>query len=129
MSSGIVNHWKSLVARAFPRCPLCGSDSLNIDVKYGSSQDNIYCQSCSAKWKVGYKGDDFKVKYIELLEVSDSEKYGDLVNRKYDPEFWITLSHTREVLEKTPLGKARCKFCGTLFNATLDVCPHCGGER
>jgi transcription elongation factor Elf1 len=129
LSDDIEKHWKSRVAESFPRCPLCGSESLKFDVKYGSVQDNIYCLECKAKWKIDYKGGEFKIEHITLLEVADAEKYGVLINEKHGPEFWIMMSNIKEVMEKTSIGKIRCKYCGTLFNVALDVCPYCGGER
>jgi len=98
-------------------------------VRYGSIQDNIYCFACKAKWKIDYKGGEFKIKYITLLEVADAEKYGGLINENHGPEFWIIMSNIREVMEKTAIGKVRCKYCGTCFSVSLDVCLYCGGER
>jgi transcription elongation factor Elf1 len=125
----IEKHWKSRVAEFFPRCPICNSESLKYDVEYESIEDAIYCLNCKAKWKIDYKGEGFKIKYITLLEVADTEKYGGLIKEKHVPEFWKMMSNIKEIIEKTSIGKIRCKYCGTLFNLTLEVCPHCGGER
>ena len=138
LSDDLEEHWESHVAKFFPSCPLCGSNSLECDIEYGSVQDYIYCLDCKAKWEIDWKGEDFKIEYIILLEVGDAEKYGSLIKEKHSPEFWLKMtSDTKEVKpisktetnEKAAIGKVRCEYCGTLFNEVLDVCPYCGGER
>ena len=138
MTDNIEEHWESHVAEFFPQCPLCGSKSLEFDIEYGSVHDYIYCPDCKAKWEIDWKGEDFKIEYMILLEVGDVEKYGSLINTKHGPEFWLEMiSNTKEgktvakteAMEKVATGKVRCKYCRTLFNEVLDVCPYFGGER
>lgn len=39
-------------------------------------------------------------------------------------------SRTKEIVkEKEVIVKIRCSYCGTLYNETLDRCPHCGAKR
>lgn len=111
---------------------------MEYDVKYGSDQDYIYCVDCKAKWEIGWKGDDFKIDYLTLLEVGDSEKYSNLVNEKRSPEFWHGVDFWREMMSISREGvpivrgetviKVRCEYCGTLFNEELDACPNCGAR-
>ena len=133
MSDDIEEHWESHVAEFFPQCPLCGSKSLEFNVEYGSVRDYIYCLDCKAKWEIDWKGEDFKIEYIILLEVGDSEKYSSLMKEEHSPEFWLEMiSNTKEgkpIAKTEAIGKIRCKYCGTLFNEVIDVCPYCGGER
>ena len=126
----IEEHWESHVAEFLSQCPLCGSKSLEFDVEYGSVQDHIYCPDCQAKWEIDWKGEHFKIERMTLLEVADIEKYGTLVNKEHDLEFWLKMiSDTKEATQKAAASKVRCKYCRTLFNEDLDVCPYCGGER
>jgi hypothetical protein len=105
---------------------------LEYDVEYGSVHDYIYCVDCNAKWEIGWKGDDFKIDYLTLLEVGDSEKYGDLVTEKHSIEFWREMMQTsREgvpIIRGETVLKVRCEYCGKLFNEDLDACPNCGGR-
>ena len=132
MSEDIEEHWKSHVAEYFPQCPLCGSKSLEYDVEYGSVKDFIYCVDCNDKWEIDWKGEDFKIEYIILLEVGDSEKHGNLIKEKHSAEFWRNMMPNSK--ERVPIAKAetvskvRCAYCGTLFNEVLDACPYCGGR-
>jgi RNA polymerase subunit RPABC4/transcription elongation factor Spt4 len=132
LSDGIEEHWKSHVAEYFPQCPLCGSKSLEYDVEYGSVQDYIYCHDCNAKWEIDWKGEDFKIEYLILLEVGDSEKYSNLIKEKHSPEFWREMmSNSKEpvsIAGAETVSKVRCEYCGTLFNEVLDACPYCGGR-
>ena len=134
MSDDLEEHWESDVAKYFPQCPLCGSKSVKYDVEYGSVQDYVYCLECKAKWAIDWKdGEDFKVEYLTLLEVGDSERYSNLVGEKRSPEFWLKMmSDIREgepIAQADAVRKVRCEYCGTLFNEVFDVCPYCGGER
>ena len=132
MSDSLEEHWKSHVAECFPKCPLCGSKSLDYDVEYGSEGDYIYCIGCNAKWKIGWQGDDFKIDNLTLLEAGNSGKYSNLVKETHPIEFW------REIVPSTGEGvsiardetisKVRCEYCGILFNEELDACPNCGGR-
>lgn len=132
MSKGIEEHWKSHVAEDFPQCPLCGSKSLEYDVEYGSAQDFIYCVDCNAKWEIDWKGEDFQIEYIILLEVGDSGKYSNLMKEKHGTDFWREMMSDlrgRVPAAKTEtIRKVRCDYCGTLFNEVLDACPYCGGR-
>jgi len=138
LAGGLEEHWKSHVAEYFPQCPLCGSKSLKYDVKYGSVQDFIYCIDCNSKWEIGWKGDDFMIDYLTLLEVGDSGKYSNLVKEKHSIEFWRGIEFWREMTSISREGvpiirgetvlKVRCEYCGTLFNEDLDACPNCGGR-
>jgi hypothetical protein len=132
LSEDIEEHWKSHVAEYFPQCPLCGSKSLEYDVEYGSTQDYIYCTSCDAKWQIDWKGEDFEIEYITLLEVRDSGKYSDLIKQKRSPEFWRKMmSDTKEqvsTVKAETVSKVRCEYCGTFYNEALDACPYCGGR-
>jgi RNA polymerase subunit RPABC4/transcription elongation factor Spt4 len=133
LSEDIEEHWKSRVAEYFPQCPLCGSKSLEYDVEYGSIQDYIHCLDCNAKWEIDWKGEDFKIEYIILLEVGDSEKYGNLIKQKQSAEFWREMmSNSKEqvpIAKAETVNKVRCEYCGTLFNEELDACPYCGGRN
>jgi Zn finger protein HypA/HybF involved in hydrogenase expression len=132
LSDGLEEHWKSQVAEYFPQCPLCGSKSLDYDVEYGSVQDYIYCIDCNAIWEIGWKGEDFKIDYLTLLEVGNSEKYSNLVKERHGIEFWREMmSAPREgvpVAKVDLVSKVRCEYCGTLFNEELDACPNCGAR-
>ena len=137
MPDDIEEHWESHIAEFLPQCPLCSSKSLDFDVEYGSVRDHIYCPDCKAKWEIDWKGEDFKIEYMILLEVVNTEKYGSLVNVKHNLEFWLEMiSNTqegnaaaKEAAEKTAVSKVRCRYCRTLFADSLDVCPYCGGKR
>jgi RNA polymerase subunit RPABC4/transcription elongation factor Spt4 len=132
LSDDVEEHWESHVAEYFPQCPLCGSKALEFDVEYGSVKDYIYCLDCKAKWEIDWKGDDFKIEYVILLENGDTEKYGNLMKEKHSPEFWLEIINTKEekpTAKTEAISKVRCKYCATLFNEVLDVCPYCGGER
>ena len=135
----IEEHWETHVTKFFPQCPLCGSKSLEFDIEYGSVRDYVYCLGCNAKWEIDWKGEDFKIEYVILLEVGDTEKH-ELKNRKQSPEFWRRMAlktgedpriarAKKMIQEKRRLIKVRCEYCGVLFDGTLDVCPHCGGKR
>jgi len=125
-------HWESHVAELFPQCPLCGSKLLEFDVEYGSVQDYIYCLECNAKWEIDWKGEDFKVEYIILLETGDAEKQG-LKGEKHSPEFWQRMaSQTKEkevIRETQVIIKIRCQYCGKPYDEALDTCPNCGAKR
>jgi len=131
--------WESHVAEFFPQCPLCGSKSLEFDIEYGRVHDFIYCLGCNARWEIDWKGENFKIESITLVEVRDVEKYG-LKRGKHSPEFWRRMAlqakegqpiaKEKEVIrEKEVIVKVRCPYCGKLYNEVLDVCPHCGGKR
>ena len=132
MSDGIEEHWKSHVGEYFPQCPLCGSKSLEYYVEYGSVQDYIYCHDCNAKWEIDWKGEDFKIEYLTLLEGGDSDKYSNLIKEKHSPEFWREMmSDSKEkmsVVRAEAVHKIRCEYCGTFYNEALDECPYCGGR-
>jgi RNA polymerase subunit RPABC4/transcription elongation factor Spt4 len=132
LSRDLEEHWKSQVAERFPQCPLCGSKSLIYDVEYGSIRDYIHCISCDAKWEIDWKGEDFEIEYLTLLEVGDSGKYGNLIKEKRSPEFWRKLmSDTNEqasTVKAEIVKKVRCEYCGTFYNEALDACPYCGGR-
>ena len=132
LSQDLEEHWKSHVAEYFPQCPLCGAKSLEYDVEYGSTQDHIYCISCNAKWQIDWKGEDFQIEYITLLEVRDLEKYSNLISEKRSPEFWRRMMpDTNEqvsIAKVETVRKVRCEYCGTFYNEALDACPYCGGR-
>jgi RNA polymerase subunit RPABC4/transcription elongation factor Spt4 len=132
LSDGLEEHWKSHVAEFFPQCPLCGSKSLDYDVEYGSAEDYIHCIDCNAKWEIGWKGDDFKIDYLTLLESGESEKYSNLEKEKHSLEFWREMmSTTKEgmpIFRGDTASKVKCEYCGTFFNEELDSCPNCGGR-
>jgi DNA-directed RNA polymerase subunit RPC12/RpoP len=132
-------HWESHVAEIFLKCPLCGSKLLEFDVEYGSMQDYIYCLECNAKWEIDWKGENFKIEYIILVETGDTEKYG-LKGEKHSPEFWQQMASQtketqpnakeKEVIRETQIIiKIRCQYCGKLYDEALDVCPNCGAKR
>lgn len=132
MSEDIEEHWKARVAECFPQCPLCGSESLEYDVEYGSTHDYICCSSCDAKWQIDWKGEDFEIEYLTLLEARDSGKYSDLLNEKRSPEFWRKMmsnaSEQGSTFNAETVDKVRCEYCGTFYNEALDACPYCGGR-
>ena len=132
MSDSLEEHWKAHVAEYFPQCPLCGSKSFDYDVEYGSVEDYIHCIDCNAKWKIGWKGDDFKINDLTLLEAGNSEKYSNLVKEKHSIEFWRGMMPlTKEgasIAREETVSKVRCEYCGILFNEELDACPNCGGR-
>jgi ribosomal protein L37E len=132
LSDSVEENGKIHVAACFPQCPFCGSKSLHYDVEYGSVQDYIYCIDCNAKWEIDWKGEDFEVEYITLLEVGDSGKYGNLINEKHSPEWWSRMMlNSREqvpAVNAETVSKVRCEYCGTLYNEALDECPNCGGR-
>ena len=132
MSHDIEENWKSHVSECFPQCPFCGSKSLEYDVEYGSVQDYIYCVDCNAKWEIDWKGEDFEIEYITLLEVGDSGKYGNLIKEKHSPEWWGEMMSNSKgqvpIAKAEAVSKVRCEYCGTLFNEALDACPYCGGR-
>lgn len=132
-------HWESHVAEFFPQCPLCGSKQLEFDVEYGSVQDYIYCLDCNSKWEIDWKGEEFKIEYIILLETEDPEKQA-LKGKRYPPEFWQRMASQtqetqlntkeKEVIRETQIIiKIRCSYCGQLYDEALDACPNCGAKR
>jgi len=125
-------HWKSNVAQQFPQCPLCGSQALEYDIEYGSVKDYIYCVDCNAKWEINWKGEDFEIEYITLLEAGNSQKYGNLIEEKHSPEWWREImSKPKEqvpTIKLETINKIRCEYCGTYYNEALDECPYCGGR-
>jgi Zn finger protein HypA/HybF involved in hydrogenase expression len=131
--------WESRVAEVFPQCPLCGSKSLRFDIEYGSVQDYIYCLGCKAKWQINWKGEDFKIESITLVEVSDVEKSA-LKGESHSPEYWQKMAlqtkeeeqpnaKKNEVIVEKEVIKVRCPYCGELYDESLDACPNCGGKR
>ncbi len=133
--------WERSVAEFFPRCPLCGSKSLEIDIKYGRRYDSVHCHNCRAEWEIDWKGENYEIESIELVKASDAEK-SPLEGKKRKPEFWqrkalkmkgerpISKGEqpiTKQVIkEKVIIIKIRCSYCKKLYDETLDVCPHCG---
>jgi hypothetical protein len=133
---------ESHAAEFFPQCPLCGSKSLKFDIEYGNVKDYIYCLSCKAKWEIGWKGENFEIESITLVETADAEKSG-LKGEKHPPEFWRTMAlQAKELKEPQPIAKekdviiekevivkVKCPYCGGLYDETLDTCPNCGAKR
>jgi Zn finger protein HypA/HybF involved in hydrogenase expression len=137
---------ESHLAQYFPQCPLCGSESLKFDIEYGNVQDYIYCLSCKSKWEIGWKGENFEVESITLVETADPEKSA-LKGVKHTPEFWRTMaSQAKEtppiasqaqpiekekdvIVEKEVIVKVKCPYCGGLYDEVLDTCPQCGAKR
>ena len=136
--------WELHATKFFPRCPLCGSKLLEFDIKYGRKYDYIICHNCHAKWEIDWKGEDYEIESIKLVEIKDVEKIR-LKGKKHKPQFWLRMaSETKEVLltekevlprekeiirEKEVIIKIRCQFCFHAYDETLDRCPHCGGRR
>lgn len=42
---------------------------------------------------------------------------------------WKLEGKKREIIIQKEIVKARCRYCGKLYDVTLDKCPHCGGGR
>jgi len=131
--------WETHLAKYFPRCPLCGSKSLEFDIEYGRPYDYVHCHSCHAKWEVDWKGQDYAIESIKLVEVRDVDRIG-LKGKKHDPGFWLKAASeikqdqpiTKEkeiVREKEVIVKIRCPYCHRVYDETLDTCPHCGASR
>ena len=134
--------WENSLAKFFPCCPLCGDDGIAIDIAFGRRFDYVSCLNCKAKWEVDWKGEDFLVDYVKLIEI-DSDKEGRThINKELSPNFWRKMaSHKqknkprdtvvlkeREVVREVVV-KVRCPYCGNLFDEIKDRCPHCGGKR
>ncbi len=135
----IEDHWESYVAETFPQCPICGSEQLEFDIEYGSIHDYIFCIKCDSKWEIDWKGKNFKIEYITLLETTDPEKKR-LKGEKYPPEFWQRLaqqiteappnSKEKEVIRETQIIiKIRCPYCDRPYDEALDACPNCGAKQ
>ena len=133
--------WELHAANFFPRCPLCHSKSLEFDIKYGQKYDYINCHKCHAKWEIDWKGRDYEIESIRLVEVRDVEKIM-LKGKKRKPQFWLRMALetkkvpptekkiTKEIIrEKEVIIKIRCQYCSHVYDETLDKCPHCGGRR
>ncbi len=134
----VEEHWESHAAEAFSQCPFCGSKQLKFDVEYGSEQDYICCEECNAKWEIDWKGEDFRIEYITLLETADPEKQV-LKGQKHPPEFWQEMASQtmkahpniieKEIIRETKvIIKIRCQYCGKPYDESLDVCPNCGAN-
>jgi len=133
------------LAEFFPRCPLCGSVSMEFDVEFGRKLDFIHCLNCQAKWEVDWKGEDYEIEYIKLVEVKNVEQIK-LKGKEHIPKFWLAMANKLESVPKVEVGKEtqkikeiirekevivkiRCPYCGFTFNEHLDKCPNCGGHR
>jgi len=84
--------WELHVAEFFPRCPLCGSKSLEFGIKYGREHDYINCHSCYARWEIDWKGKEYEIDFIKLVEVKDIEKIR-LKGEKHEPDFWLRMAN------------------------------------
>jgi uncharacterized protein with PIN domain len=85
--------WERHVAKYFPRCPLCSSELLKIEIKYGRKCDYIDCYHCYAEWEIYWKGTEYEIEFIKLVEVKDIEKIS-LKGEKHEPDFWLEMSRS-----------------------------------
>ena len=70
------NDWELHVAEFFPRCPLCGSKTLEFDIEYGRVLDYIYCLGCDAKWEINWEGENLGLNPSHLLELKMLKNMG-----------------------------------------------------
>jgi len=74
-------------------------------------------------------------KLVEYVDRNGSKSYGnpEQVRRwkeqeEHEKELERLEAGERETVIKE-IVKVRCRYCGQLFDSTLDKCPHCGGKR
>ena len=120
--------FEEAVAKYFPKCPLCGSKSLEFDVKFGQKEDRVVCHNCNAIWEIDWKGEGVEIESIRLVEVRDAKKVG-LKDEGHGPEFWQSMALQAE--EGQPIAKEKvvCSSCGkdvSWLPADATHCPYCG---
>jgi Zn finger protein HypA/HybF involved in hydrogenase expression len=143
--------FEEAVAKYFPKCPLCGSQSLEIDIEFGRRYDHVICRDCDATWEIDWKGEGIEIESIELVGVRDAERAG-LKDGKHKPEFWQSMALHAE--EAQPITKEKnlikekeekrinaqvkekqetsfCPSCGkdiSWLRADATNCPYCGSK-
>jgi len=135
--------WESHLAKFFPCCPLCGSDGIEIDIAFGRRYDYVTCFDCKAKWEVDWKGEDFRVEYVKLVEVDVNREGKGHLQDELSPDFWRKMALRKQkaeprkeqarekeiIREKEVIVKIRCPYCHKLYDEALDKCPNCGASR
>lgn len=135
--------WESHLAKFFPCCPLCGSDRIEIDIAFGRRYDYITCFDCKAKWEVDWKGEDFLVQYVKLVDLDTNKEGEEHLLNELSLNFWRKMALRKQragprkeqarekeiIREKEVIVKIRCPYCHKLYDETLDKCPNCGASR
>jgi len=133
--------WKIHLAKFFPCCPLCGGDEIEIDIAFGRRFDYVFCLDCKAKWEADWKGEDFLIEYVKLLEIDANMEGRSYLKKEFPPDFWRKMALRRQKIKpskeaivakeviKEIVVKVRCPYCGGLYDEIKDRCPHCGGKR
>lgn len=136
---------KDEVSKYFPRCPFCLEKTVEGHRDNWSGEDIAMCSSCGAKWHLYHSLLTEKMQWAELKKVG-SKGGENLLGIKHKPEFWrkMFLDNLKQrgkldkegaektvaqefVEEKEVMVKLRrCPYCRTLYDKTLNTCPHCG---
>ena len=139
------NAIKEEVAKYFPRCPFCLEKTVKGHRDNWNAIDTATCSSCGAKWHLYHSVLTEKMQWAELKKTG-SKGEENLLGIKHKPEFWrkMFLDNLKQrgkldkegaektvaqefVEEKEVMVKLRrCPYCRTLYDKTLNTCPHCG---
>jgi hypothetical protein len=138
------NAIKDEVSKYFLRCPFCFEKTVEAHRDNWSGEDSATCSSCGAKWHLYHSLLTEKMQWAELEKVG-SKGGENLLGVKHKPEFWMKMflgnlkqrgklkkedaekTITQQtVKEKEVIVKARCPFCHTFYDETLNTCPNCG---
>jgi Zn finger protein HypA/HybF involved in hydrogenase expression len=87
-----VEDWRRQVNKLFDICPLCDSMALDIDVQFGRRYDEATCVSCKAKWQIDWKGENYEIDSVSLVQDSIDKKGGSLLWKELNLEFWKRLA-------------------------------------
>jgi hypothetical protein len=144
------------IRRYFICCPLCASQDLKADLKFGfEGRDTLQCEACKAKWHLymNFMG----LSWAKLELVSKDKKGQHLLGKQLTNKEWQkmaneaqllppqktshTTNNTKEsdsnlilkektiVREKEVIVKIRCNYCRNLYLETNDNCPYCGAKN
>lgn len=144
------------IRRYFICCPLCGSQDMKADIKFGfEGRDTLQCEDCRAKWHLymNFMG----LSWAKLELVSKDKKGKHLLGKQIKKEEWKKMANTAQLIsphktptqinnttqsdsntilkektivrEKEVIVKLRCTYCRNLYLETNDNCPYCGAKN